>query len=277
MLVSNADSNAKWNMINQLLQLGVQREKIGVIEQYIKYHDYSIEVIDMNSLRIHKGGIIIKCDTSLELMIAEEVLGGEFYDYQDNKKKLVIDNGMNIGTASLFYADREDVEEVHSFEIDSYTYERALENIANSSPRLSDKIKTYNLGLGREECEEEYVIRIGKECKSAGMKKYFPGYCLGKDDKVVKMKIKKASSFLKDIVRNYKGTIILKMDCEGAEYGIIEDLIESDIMKEIDVILMEWHDGKKEYLQELLQKKEEYCCIFKTTRHNYGMCYAFRK
>ena len=68
----------------------------------------------------------------------------------------------------------------------------------------------------------------------------------------------------------------MKIDCEGAEYEIFEELKASGLLKKIDVILGKWHDGRKAELLNLLQEDNEFFCIVQSQRRCFGLFYAFR-
>ena len=57
------------------------------------------------------------------------------------------------------------------------------------------------------------------------------------------VEVKKASEVISKIIteNNINTKIILKIDVEGAEYDIMDDLITSEIINKIDVILGEGH------------------------------------
>ena len=68
-----------------------------------------------------------------------------------------------------------------------------------------------------------------------------------------KVQILEASTEINNIIlENKQKKIILKIDCEGAEYEILENLFASKIINKIDVILLEWHDNGAEPIEKLL-------------------------
>ena len=44
---------------------------------------------------------------------------------------------------------------------------------------------------------------------------------------------------------------VLKIDCEGAEFEILQDLQNNNLLQKIDLVLLEWHWGCYEQLKEL--------------------------
>jgi FkbM family methyltransferase len=63
-------------------------------------------------------------------------------------------------------------------------------------------------------------------------------------------KIKVPSVRLADLIRNAdRGRIVVKIDVEGAEFEILKDLIEENLLNKIDVLYVEFHD--RFFLNEL--------------------------
>lgn len=70
----------------------------------------------------------------------------------------------------------------------------------------------------------------------------------------------KSISFAKFITSQYKEykTIVIKMDIEGAEYEVLNDLIEKKILNQIDIMYVEFHSSyMKENLKKIYEKKEK--------------------
>lgn len=153
---------------------------------------------------------------------------------------------MNRAYASLWFANFENCSGVYGFEIDDYTYEKAIENI-NLNKNLSNKIITYNFGLSDEDNDVNLYYLDGCD----GLNTMFSDftdiqYELKNNKDKLKTKIvhvKKASNVILDIIEknNVKNNIVLKIDTEGAEYKIINDLIKNEVLDFVDVILGEGH------------------------------------
>ena len=87
---------------------------------------------------------IIKNDD--DLIVINEVLNFNKYKFAIAGESWVIDVGMNVGLASLYFARMPAVRAVHSFEPFSRPFARALTNFA-LNPELSVKIKPHQIGL----------------------------------------------------------------------------------------------------------------------------------
>ena len=63
---------------------------------------------------------------------------------------------------------------------------------------------------------------------------------------IKKVNVKKASNVISEIIDNHNITSNLKIDTEGAEYKIINDLIKSKLINKFDLIVGEGHfiDGE---------------------------------
>ena len=42
------------------------------------------------------------------------------------------------------------------------------------------------------------------------------------------------------------------MDCEGAEYEIVENLSKENLLKSVDIIIIEWHDLGAKVIEDYL-------------------------
>ena len=167
----------------------------------------------------------------------------QLYQFDDF---IVFDVGMNRAYAALWFANFENCSSVYGFEIDDYTYERAIENI-NLNKNLSKKINTYNFGLSDEDDEVNLYYLNGCDGLNTMISDFTDiQYELKNNKDKLKtkvVKVKKASDILLDIIEknNIKSNIVLKIDTEGAEYKIINNLIDNGVLNFVDIILGEGH------------------------------------
>ena len=136
---------------------------------------------------------------------------------------------MNIGLASLYFASRDDVNDVYGFEPFKPTFETAKKNL-KLNPKLSEKIIPLNFGLGKKDrtLELSYVADA-----AVGMSTTHD-VCKGrknikKETVIIKDAAKEISSILEE---NKNKHIIVKCDCEGAEFEIFERLNEWEKYRE---------------------------------------------
>ena len=158
------------------------------------------------------------------------------------------DIGMNIGLASLYFATKDDVVVVGHEPLQK-TYQLALEN-SMLNPELSKKIAVFNYGIGGSDRIEiveychEYKGSVGIRglVGDANLRRTI----LGIDEKSTEfskddLMMRKASDVLESIRSAYPGLpVVAKIDCEGAEYEIIDSLYHGGKLTDIEAIMMEW-------------------------------------
>ena len=193
--------------------------------------------------------------TMMEIYGLNEYSIPQLYSFDDF---VVLDVGMNRAYATLNFANYKNCSAVFGFEIDKSTYDIAIENI-NLNPKLKSKITPFNIGLS--DCDDfvdlYYIDGIdGLNTMIPEFANVQPHLILNHDVlKIKSVKVKKASSILGDIINKLSldSKIILKIDTEGAEYKIINDLISSNLISKIDVILGEGHIFSDEDFRDRLK------------------------
>lgn len=171
-----------------------------------------------------------------DFKIFREVFYWRIYVAEFPERFVVADVGMNVGFASLMFASLSGAAEVHSFEPFAYPFERALENFA-LNPSLGQKIKPHNFGLYDK--TTSYEVGYNADNSIATSVRGEPG-----SSRKVTIELQEAVTVLAPIIadaHNRGLRFLLKLDCEGSEFPIIENLYKQNLLKEVDCILMEWH------------------------------------
>ena len=221
----------------------------------------------------------MKCFISTweELLILKEIYIDGIYNYYSSNKSVLIDIGMNVGLTSLFFADKSNFTNIYSYEPFKPTFDAARENFKLNND-LSKKIFAFNFGLGAENSQIE--IPYNFEYKGSMGIQGLPKHIQIDENNItyLTVDIRSVGSEINIIKEKHKDReIVVKMDCEGSEYVIIEKLVQENLLKYIDVILMEWHIKGSSYLVEKLIDAGFHVFSFDETNENIGMIYGINK
>lgn len=199
--------------------------------------------IDQNeNLIIDIDNVKLIIETGQEIDIVHEIFLLGIYNFVYDKPCIVIDIGMNTGFASLFFANQGNVQAVYGYEPFAMTYAQALKNF-ELNPKLAQKIKAFDYGVGaREETiTVEYDYSVKGSVGISGIDNLFKttdSAAIAKEELI----IKPFSEAFRGIRTDYPDIdIVAKIDCEGSEYEILDDLSENGQLSQIKVIMMEWH------------------------------------
>ena len=196
-----------------------------------------------NDIIVGIDGVSFYVRGSDDLEFVEEILVRNAYRFALHAADCcVIDIGMNIGLASLMFANKPFVREVHSFEPFESTYKRACANIA-LNPDLSKKIYPSNFGLADQ--DEERVVPVPDDLNSGSYSIAMVG--AGDPQRVV---IRDAAEVLGPIIKRARQNgypVIAKIDCEAAEYAVFDSLERHGLLAEISAYVVEWHRTHPEY------------------------------
>ena len=220
-------------------------------------------------------GIYLPIETAEDLFIIHEIYLENTYGLNLEEGTTIIDIGMNVGFASVFFASKPQVQKVYTFEPVPPTYKRALE-VIEANPDIAKKIETNNLGLANEDGEQiiSYLPQIRGRVGVLGTKL---AYDYHEGGYPVTLQLKKAHTLLApllDRVENQK--VVVKMDCEGAEYPIIEDLAQNGILSQIHAFMIEWHEKGPAPLVNPLQEAGFSIFSLGNSNGKAGMIYAVR-
>lgn len=179
--------------------------------------------------------------------------------YIKNNRYVVIDIGGNRGYAALYFASQPWCDSVEVFELMKENCEKISENITYND----FNIHLHSFGLGDQDEEVEAYYFADRDGISSRYKSFLTNYApdMELDDNKVMVNVRKASMILSQLLETYPSDtkFIIKIDVEGAEYAIINDLITNakELFCKIDIVIGEAHMGIKQ-LDDMLEKVSLY-------------------
>ena len=171
---------------------------------------------------------------------------------------VIWDIGANIGVTSLIFAQNDKVSHIYGYEPMPHTFGCAMRSL-NANPALSAKITLKNLGIGNR--EGNLQVNYTKKAKAAIGISEIPSrlktlYRIKPEDmESITIELADESEVLRAIRKGHPDApILLKLDAEGAEYGIIDRLVETGDIRELAAAAIEWHfTPGEEYLTSKLR------------------------
>ncbi|WP_300565874.1 FkbM family methyltransferase [uncultured Acetatifactor sp.] len=254
-LIMIQDINECMKVCKELVgKYGIAIEKIELGCQYYGIYQNVIKNVFVKGdgrWEITLGGITLCIASADQFYNAYEVLVGKIYRYyiSNTRKDIVFDVGMNIGDATLFFLENKNVEKVYGYEPFRETFQLAVENLGKCGEKGRYEICQY--GLSKQEEKRKIIFNEGMTCgQSTNMDMWEQAYAyydaLGlahaDNNRLEEIEVKMASQVLGNAMNQYPNhNYILKMDCEGEEYSIIEELNAAGILGRFKVIMLEWH------------------------------------
>ena len=236
----------------------------------------SVFNIEDDKLFIAIDTLTFEVQTAEELFILKEIFVEGVYNFnliQDAKNYVLIDIGMNVSYASCYFAKVKQIPQVISFEPFTPTYTQAKVNIGLN--HLEKQIDARNYGLGG--CDEILSVPYAPEFRGqVGMQGTDYIRSVITQSVTEEIDIKNAFESLNSIVKEYPSKrFIMKIDCEGAEYDLI-DKIPKEMLEHCDVIMMEWHEKGPKIIEEWLSKHGFIQMSFYPHSKRAGMLYAIK-
>ncbi len=237
---------------NKGLRKKIKRKYVGTPSRRKRLLNYGCS-IENEVVTLPEGVRIDISNVPHEAMgITKEVFLQKCYDVRFSFETVLIDIGFNRGIASLFFASKPNIKKIYSFEPFGPTYALAQKNLS-LNPELSKKINSFNFGLGSEEKTLELPYMNTATGGMSTTNEVIKGNQSVTTEKVV---IKDAAKEIAQIIAENKGRhIIVKCDCEGAEFEIFERLDEEGLVDDIDVVMMEYHFQKPDKLVKIFTDK----------------------
>lgn len=223
---NNKFSGLEWYEFNHILSCGVEfSQALELIKDIIKINQNEKLTYKNKEVIIH--GIKDNGDL-LAVFIFEE------YKFLNVKDKVIIDIGANICDTAIYFA-LNGAKKVIALEPYPYSFKMAIKNVKENN--LDDMIEILNAGYGKGGeivIDENFKSNAGTSLKSSGNGANIKIYSL--DSLIKKFSLEEA---------------ILKMDCEGCEYNILNE--DSSLLAKFSQIQIEYHNGYKRLVKKLIK------------------------
>lgn len=192
-------------------------------------------------------------------LVHEIFVNGAYAFSSRNSRPFILDCGANIGAAVLFFKTVYPDARVIAFEPDPTTFARLARTIAANG--LKD-VRVEQAAVG--EADGTAVFYYSQADPGGLTASVMPSW--GGDARQ-QVRVVRLSSFVKEPVD------FLKLDVEGAEYGVVEDLVDTGAIRFISEAVIEYHDldSEPDALPKMLETLRgaglEVTCTPADTRH----------
>jgi FkbM family methyltransferase len=216
--------------------------------------EYCWRVDWQNKILILSNGLRFYLYSVNPLIFSETFIHDIHFVGFDLKDKVIVDVGAFVGDTALYYANFGAI--VYAYEPHPINFYWLKKNI-ELNPHLKDRIKIFNEAVGKD---EEIEISIG-ESINGGFSIY--GQVKGK---VLSIKSVSLRKILEE--NNLKDPYLLKADCKGCEYYIIED----DAISKFEKVKIEYTGFNKPKVDYIINKlKSKGFSKFRIYKHNWAI------
>lgn len=184
------------------------------------------------------NGMRVRVSSPEHLLILHEIHVHGIYSLRIGKPFVLIDVGANVGFTGLYFATGSAAVHVEAFEPCPPAFSQLQHNLG-LNPALASRIAPHNLGLFNDDAE--MALAINRECLGNS------SIVMGKGDgdpafSEAPVRLRRASAVVEEVSQKWPGRpLVMKLDCEGSEYEILDDLIESRQLARVSAFLIEWH------------------------------------
>jgi FkbM family methyltransferase len=236
---------------------------------------FNFSNIDNKCLLVKFKNLSFEVRTGEDIYILHEIYYQGCYNFNTKEEYCVIDIGLNVGLASLYFSNMENVKKIYSYEPFSKTFAQAIKNFSYNQT-AKEKIIAFNYGLGESnrDLELEYCDMWKGSLGINGLNKYKKENNIISIEKVI---IKDISEEFSNIIKEQKTEFVFKIDCEGAEYEILKRLKETNLLSIAKIYMIEWHFKGCEGIIEDLTTAGYNCVSLYYDDRVSGVIYAFKK
>lgn len=176
-------------------------------------------------------------ETRDDLIILDEVFLRRNYDLTPDREPFVVDVGMNVGLASLFFAGVKGWETL-AFEPFPATFAAAERNLARNG--LADRVHARCAAVAGQSGEVE-VAENATARATNGLYGNLNSARGAGDEWTVLDLVDAAEAFREAFAMAGDRPVVAKIDAEGAEYEILDRLVETGDLGRISLLIIEYH------------------------------------
>ena len=273
------NSNNEINLYN----LYKYKKSIVILTKVLNCDKVSIIQFNEDGLIIKFNNLYFNIQSGDNLYTLYEIFIENIYCIKPVQKNcIVIDIGMNVGMASLYFSSLDQILKVYSFEPFKKTFNEAYNNIQLNEIGKK-KITLYNLGISDYSGKVKVPSLNSGSAIASTNSLFIEKHNLSALNEV-EVEIKNIDEVVEEIISLHpENNIIMKIDCEGEEYAILQSMDSKGYLERVSSILMEWHFKGPEQLINILNKNGfESIHLPKLTNEaldinvQAGMIYAFK-
>lgn len=244
---------------------GDYKKMLSPCEKNVKIYDDYIEVFG------------IKFKKMSELGGVGESFGRRDYEFGGIKNCVFVDVGANIGDSALYAASQPHMDCVYAYEPFPSTFDYLKSNIALNA-ELEKKIFAFPYGWGGENkemeisyCDDINVSAVNSVCDFFNEKQEHVRA------KQTKLSIKNSSEILSSLLEKHQDkNFVLKLDIEGAEYEVLENLNKNGLLAKVDIVILEWHYRGYKQITEMLEQNG-FVWFHEVLDKDFGLLRAYNK
>lgn len=269
-----------------VLSKAIQADKIKIgLVQYDFHNEFDIAVLGDGrwDIQFANASIIVNSEMEFWDLYSMYYEDNYFHKLNNSRKDVVIDIGMNIGDSAIYYLCKQDTEKVYGFEPFLQTFLQAKENLERNH-FTTNQYEIFQFGLSDHDekkrlfyhPEVSIMLSTDRDFSDLERRDYEKSHNCTLESMEEDIEVRRASVVIGDIIKKHpNNNIILKIDCEGEEYAIFEDLDKVGILNKVSYITLEWHYGGKEKIGCYLDKNGfSYCG--RMIRKDLGQMYAWK-
>jgi len=184
---------------------------------------------------------------TLNYLIREIFVNEEYRFKNTSTNPVIIDCGANIGMSVLYFKRCYPQATIIAFEPNPTTYNLLNKNVASFQLK---NVTLHNLALANAQGTIPFHFNEDKGTLTGSIQSNRGG------ERVIDVKCEKLSSFINE----FPHVDLIKMDVEGAELKIVEDIMQSGAISKVKELIVEYHHnipGENNSLSHFLKMFEQ--------------------